>query len=220
MSTIGFGMGNYKDTRMEQLSNKGDGNNFYIDSKSQAHRVFVEDFNSSMLTIARDVKIQMEFNQDTVQSYRLIGYENRDIADKDFRNDKVDAGEVGSGHNVTALYELVLKDALKEDDFIGTARLRYEKPGADTVAAERSWVINASEVMSNRKVTKATQVAFSAATFAEILRRSPYTSETSLSDLINFMEDVQRKGVLDDAELLSLMKLASDLGASPTLVKR
>ena len=103
MSTIGLGMGNYKDTRMEQLSNKGDGNNFYIDSRAQAHRVFVEDFNSTMISIARDVKIQMDFNPEVVQSYRLIGYENRDIADKDFRNDKVDAGEVGSGHNVTAL---------------------------------------------------------------------------------------------------------------------
>ena len=75
MSTMGFGMGNYKDTRMEQPANKGDGNNFYIDSKSQAHRVFVEDFNSTMLSIARDVKIQVEFNPEAVQSYRLIGYE-------------------------------------------------------------------------------------------------------------------------------------------------
>ena len=100
MSTIGFGMGNYKDTRMEQLANKGDGNNYYIDSEKQAEKVFVEDFNSTMISIARDVKIQVEFAE-SVQSYRLIGYENRDIADKDFRNDRVDAGEVGAGHNVT-----------------------------------------------------------------------------------------------------------------------
>ena len=95
MSTIGFGMGNYKDTRMEQLANKGDGNNYYIDTFTQAKRVFVEDFQSTMISIARDVKIQVEFDPQSVESYRLIGYENRDIADKDFRNDRVDAGEVG-----------------------------------------------------------------------------------------------------------------------------
>ena len=109
LSTIGFGMGNYQDTLMEQLANNGDGNNFYIDSQEQAQRVFVEELGGTMVTIARDVKIQVEFNPESVAAYRLIGYENRDIADRDFRNDRVDAGEVGSD-NVTALCDVILKD--------------------------------------------------------------------------------------------------------------
>ena len=108
LSTIGFGQGNYQDTLMEQLANKGDGNNYYVDSQKESDRIFQDKLTGTMITVARDTKIQVEFNPDAVESYRLIGYENRDIADKDFRNDRVDAGEVGSGHSVTALYEVVL----------------------------------------------------------------------------------------------------------------
>jgi Ca-activated chloride channel family protein len=220
MSTIGFGMGNYKDTNMEQLANKGDGNNFYIDSKAQAHRVFVEDFNSTMLNIARDVKIQVEFNPKAVTSYRLIGYENRDIADKDFRNDRVDAGEVGSGHNVTALYELVLDDNLSKRDTLATTRLRYEKPGADSVASELSWQTTAMDIHPEASVSDSLHLAFTAATFAEILRRSPYVGGISLEDIIAYGESHKRRGEQDDTELISLMKKARDLGAGPSLVSR
>ena len=219
MSTIGLGMGNYKDTSMEQLANKGDGNNFYIDSRAQAHRVFVEDFNSSMINIARDVKIQMEFNEDVVTSYRLIGYENRDIADKDFRNDRVDAGEIGSGHNVTALYEIVLDESYGDEE-IATARLRYEKPGADSVATERSWNVDTSDISSKREVSDSLKIAFTAGTFAEILRKSPYVSGISLTELIEYGEAAKRRGEKDDTELLNLMRKAESLGAGATLVKR
>jgi Ca-activated chloride channel homolog len=219
MSTIGLGMGNYKDTRMEQLANKGDGNNFYIDSRAQAHRVFVEDFNSTMISIARDVKIQMEFNPKVVQSYRLIGYENRDIADKDFRNDKVDAGEIGSGHNVTALYELVLTDTSRNNE-LAVARVRYEKPGPDSIATERSWTVSTSEINSERLASNELKLAFTAGTFAEILRRSPYVSSITLSDLISYGERNQRRGEKDDVELITLMKKAEKLGAGPTFVSR
>jgi Ca-activated chloride channel family protein len=147
LSTIGFGMGNYKDTLMEQLSNKGDGNNFYIDSPAQAQRVFVEELGGSLLTIARDVKIQVEWNPQAVTAYRLVGYENRDIADKDFRNDRVDAGEVGSGHQVTALYEVVLKDNYAPT--LATVRMRYEKPGADSAATERVTTFPTSALRSS-----------------------------------------------------------------------
>ena len=108
LSTIGFGQGNYRDTLMEQLANKGDGNNFYVDSQRESDRIFGEQIGGTMITVARDTKVQVEFNPAAVSSYRLIGYENRDIADADFRNDRVDAGEVGSGHSVTALYEVIL----------------------------------------------------------------------------------------------------------------
>ena len=218
MSTIGLGMGNYKDTNMEQLANKGDGNNFYIDSRQQAHRVFVEDFNSSMINIARDVKIQMKFNPDVVESYRLIGYENRDIADKDFRNDRVDAGEVGAGHNVTALYELVLTDKYSNKDKLVTAQLRYEKPGADSTATERSWDLKASEISNNP--SDSLKLAFTAGTFAEKLRRSPHASEITWSELLAYGEDAKRRGEADDAELIELMKKAAQLDGGASLVAR
>jgi Ca-activated chloride channel family protein len=116
LSTIGFGMGNYKDTMMEQLADQGDGNYAYIDSIDEARRVFGEDLEATLRVIARDVKIQVEFNPEAVIAYRLIGYENRDIADRDFRNDAVDAGEIGAGHTVTALYDVVLADGYRGED--------------------------------------------------------------------------------------------------------
>ena len=216
MSTMGFGMGNYKDTRMEQLSNNGDGNNYYIDSKAQAHRVFVEDFNSTMLSIARDVKIQVEFNPKSVQSYRLIGYENRDIADKDFRNDRVDAGEIGSGHNVTALYELQLKPSAHKHDLV-TSRLRYEKPGPDSVATERSWTVSRADIQNH---SHATELAFAVGTFAELLRRSPYASNISITELIKYTKALSRRGNTDEQELLSLMEQTAELQVGPSLVTR
>lgn len=110
LSTVGFGEGNYKDTTMEQLADKGDGNYSYIDSREQARRVFGRDVNGLLETVAKDVKIQVEFKPESVTGPRLIGYENRDVADKDFRNDKVDGGEIGAGHSVTALYDVVFRN--------------------------------------------------------------------------------------------------------------
>ena len=220
MSTIGFGMGNYKDTRMEQLANKGDGNNYYIDTFTQAKRVFVEDFQSTMISIARDVKIQVEFDPQSVESYRLIGYENRDIADKDFRNDRVDAGEVGAGHNVTALYELVLADGAKNKNELATVRLRYESPGADKSATERSWEIPVADVQSNPRPSEELRLAYTAATFGEILRRSPYASQISFTDLVSYGSKAQRRGEKDDAELIDLMQKASKLQSYSGVVQR
>ena len=107
LSTIGFGMGNYKDETMEQLANKGNGNNFYIDSLAAAKKVFAQQLGSTLEVVAKDAKFQVDFDPAFVARYRLVGYENRDIADTDFRNDKVDAGEINSGHQITALYEIV-----------------------------------------------------------------------------------------------------------------
>ncbi len=212
LSTIGLGMGNYRDTLMEQLSNKGDGNNFYIDSREQAQRVFVEELSGTMLTIARDTKIQVEFNPKAVQAYRLIGYENRDIADKDFRNDRVDAGEVGAGHNVTALYEVILKDDHAAE--LATVRMRWEAPGADKAAVERAWTFADRQMAETPSLaSQDTRIAYAAATFAEVLRGSPHASELDMNALIRFTEQAARKGEKDDQELLSLMRIARDLGA-------
>ncbi|MFH1463179.1 MAG: von Willebrand factor type A domain-containing protein [Pseudomonadota bacterium] len=211
LSTIGFGMGNYKDTLMEQLSNKGDGNNYYVDSREQAQRLFVEDLGGTMLTIARDVKIQVEFNPQSVYSYRLIGYENRDIADKDFRNDRVDAGEVGSGTNVTALYDVILRDGYTRE--LATVRMRWEAPGADKAATERAFRFDHTALKETSYLTsRATRIAYSAATFAEILRHSPHAAEISLERLAQFATQAARPGDKDDMELVELIRKADALG--------
>ena len=107
LTVLGFGMGNYKDATLEQLADKGNGNYAYIDSLAEAKKTLVEQAGGTLVTIAKDVKLQVEFNPATVQAYRLIGYENRLLAKEDFNNDQVDAGEIGAGHTVTALYEIV-----------------------------------------------------------------------------------------------------------------
>lgn len=107
LSVLGFGMGNYKDNKLETLADKGNGNYAYIDNAQEAHKVFVQEFGGTLFTVAKDVKLQVEFNPRYVQAYRLIGYENRRLNNEDFNNDQKDAGDLGSGHTVTALYELV-----------------------------------------------------------------------------------------------------------------
>ncbi len=130
LSTIGFGMGNYKDSTMEQLADKGNGNNYYIDSLDAAKRVFAEQLTSTIEVAAKDVKLQVDFDPAHVSRYRLIGYENRDLKDQDFRNDTVGAGQVGWGHQVTALYEVELAD--KALSPFGLVRIRHKQPEAKT----------------------------------------------------------------------------------------
>jgi len=151
LSVLGFGMGNLKDSKMEALADKGNGNYAYIDGVQEARKVLVEEAGGTLVTIAKDVKIQVEFNPARVAAYRLIGYENRVLAAQDFNDDKKDAGEIGAGHSVTALYEVVPAgqpvsvpaiDALKyqearaatvaaSSDELMTLKLRYMDPDAD-----------------------------------------------------------------------------------------
>jgi len=211
LSTIGLGQGNYRDTLMEQLSNKGDGNNFYIDSQKEADKIFGEKIAGTMITVARDVKIQVEFNDESVSAYRLLGYENRDIADRDFRNDKVDAGEVGSGHSVTALYEVVLKEGYSEE--LATVRLRYEKPGPDGIAKEIAVPFEDTALAETVDQASASlHLAYAAATFAEVLRQSPHAAEVSLAELASMVRQASKQ---DDArELARLITTAKELGAT------
>lgn len=124
LTILGFGMGNYKDGRMEQLADKGNGNYFYIDNLMEAKKVFVNDMRGTLFTIAKDVKLQLEFNPAKVKAYRLIGYENRLLAKEDFDDDTKDAGELGAGHTVTALYEIILFGSAEE--IPGAGELRYQ----------------------------------------------------------------------------------------------
>lgn len=133
LTICGFGMGNYKDGRMEQISNAGNGNYFYIDTIKEAEKVFIKQMRANMFTIAKDVKIQIEFNPAKVKAYRLIGYENRIMAKEDFDNDKKDAGELGAGHTVTALYEIIPAGSKEKVDTAG--KLKYQETTINTAAA-------------------------------------------------------------------------------------
>ena len=126
LPTVGFGIANFNDVLMEQLANDGDGNYAYVDTLSQARRVFVENLTGMLQVIAKDAKVQVDFDPSVVSRYRLLGYENRRIADRDFRNDTVDAAEVGAGHTVTALYEIKLSDDVQGR--IATVYIRYQDP--------------------------------------------------------------------------------------------
>lgn len=126
LTCLGYGMGNYKDSKLETLADKGNGNYAYIDNIQEANRFLGKEFKGSMFAIAKDVKIQIEFNPVHVKAYRLIGYENRKLRPEDFKNDAIDAGELGSGHTVTALYEIIPTDT-KSDFFVDTDELKYTK---------------------------------------------------------------------------------------------
>lgn len=131
LSVLGYGMGNYQDNKMQLIADKGNGNHSYIDNISEARKVLVNEFGSTLFNIAKDVKIQVEFNPAKVQAYRLIGYENRMLANEDFNDDTKDAGELGSGHTVTALYEVI--PAGVESDFTKQLdNLKYQSPRAIT----------------------------------------------------------------------------------------
>ncbi|MEZ4317115.1 MAG: von Willebrand factor type A domain-containing protein [Myxococcota bacterium] len=208
MSTIGFGRGNYKDTLMEQLADNGDGNYFYIDTFKEAQKVFGQDLSGTIQTVARDVKIQVEFDPASVLSYRLIGYENRDIADKDFRNDKVDAGEIGSGHAVTALYDVILRD--HPSDTLATVRMRSKPPGPDAPAVERSTTLPTSAVRDEfASATRDFRIAYTAATFAELLRASPHAEEITYHQVARMGRDARRNS--DDDALIGLIETAGRL---------
>lgn len=172
LSTLGFGSGNYNDYLMEQLADCGNGNYYYIDCAEEARRLFGEELIAMMEVIARDVKVQVAFNPRSVFRYRLIGYENRAIADTDFTNDTTDAGEIGAGHRVTALYELEL--ATGADGDLGVVHLRYKLPvgGSDIPLAVP---IGRAALGAGGQRFKLTQAV---AEYAEMLRDSPYTAST------------------------------------------
>jgi Ca-activated chloride channel homolog len=188
LTTVGFGMGNYNDVLMEQLADRGDGNHYYVDDLGEAERVFVENLTGTLQTVARDAKVQVEFDPTRVLRYRLIGFENRDVADRDFRNDKVDAGEIGGGHEVTALYEVKLAKGIVAGP-IATVRLRYALPERDGAGAPRvreiarrfdaAWLHRSFETAPPRFRLDA-----AVAEFAEILRGSYWARDGRLADVL------------------------------------
>ena len=188
LSTVGFGMGNYNDILMEQLANDGDGNYAYVDTISQARRVFVEDLTGMLQVIAKDAKVQVEFNPDVVSRYRLIGYENRRVADQDFRVDTIDAGEVGAGHSVTALYELKFHEGARGQ--AAKVFLRYEDPKTGRVI-ELNKSFDRSQLMASmEEASPRFQLDSAVAEYAEILRDSYWAQDGTLRDVRNLTQRV------------------------------
>lgn len=189
LTTVGFGMGNYNDILMEQLANKGNGSYAYVDTLKEAERVFVENLTGTLQIIAKDAKVQVEFNPQTVSRFRLLGYENRRLAQEDFRDDDVDAGEIGSGHSVTALYEI----KLHEEEVVGklaTVFIRHEDPDTGNVT-EVSQDIFADELKGTfEEASTSFQLAATVAEFAEILRGSYWALQGSLNTVEQTLEGI------------------------------
>lgn len=231
LTVLGFGMGNYKDSKMEILADKGNGNHAYIDNILEAKKVLVNEFGGTLFTIAKDVKLQVEFNPGTVQAYRLIGYENRLLADEDFNNDKKDAGELGAGHTVTALYEVIpvgvnssfkpvddLKyqpngqpKAVSNTTDLMTVKLRYKQPDEDKSIYLDTVIKN----KLNNYLSNNFNWSAAVASFGMLMRESDYINEFQYSDAIQLAK--RSKGTDGNgyrAEMIKLMETAELLKKS------
>ncbi|QCX38481.1 DUF3520 domain-containing protein [Aureibaculum algae] len=210
LTALGFGMGNYQDSKLETLADKGNGNHAYIDTMQEAKRVLVTEFGGTLFTIAKDVKIQVEFNPNKIEAYRLIGYENRLLADEDFIDDKKDAGELGSNHSVTALYEIIPKgktskflkeigdlkysDNTSKDKFkdeLVTIKFRYKKPKG-TKSIEMVHVVKDNTIEFDN-ASNDLRFASAVALFGMKLRASQISKEISLDDIIKIAENAKGK---------------------------
>ena len=203
LSTIGFGTGNYKDELMEQLADKGNGNSFYIDSMDEAKKVFQTDLTATLEVVAKDAKFQVDFDPKLVARYRLVGYENRDIADNDFRNDKVDAGEIGAGHQVTALYEVELTAEGKQSNApLGGVRIRHKAPTGEK-ATEAAYPMIGGPMKDFAGSSADFRFAFATAAFADVLRGGQDAEHWSLADI----RDMAKASAGDNAERRELVSL-------------
>ncbi len=239
LTVLGFGMGNYKDNKMQQLADKGNGNHAYIDNINEAKKTLVREFGGTLFTIAKDVKLQLEFNPNNVQAYRLIGYENRMLNKEDFNNDTKDAGELGAGHTVTALYEIIPKgvdselltsvDPLKYQkepkkklkklsNELLTIKLRYKLPKENTSQLLEKVVENSAVKLK----TSSENFQFSAAVaeFGLLLRDSPLKGNSNFAQTIRLAKGA--KGLDENGyrqEFIQLMKTANSI-ATKEIVKK
>jgi Ca-activated chloride channel family protein len=226
LTTLGFGTGNYNDQLLERLADAGNGNYAYVDTLSEARKVLVSELSSTLFTIAKDVKIQVEFNPAEVQEYRLIGYENRMLKREDFSNDKVDAGEIGAGHRVTALYEIVpvggtgrvepLRYGQQPQVHAATGelahvRLRYKQPTSDT-SQLLEYPIRKNSAVAFAKSSQDFRFAASVAAFGQLLRGGEYLGNFGYPEVAALASG----GLSTDSEgyrreFVSLVKLADTL---------
>jgi Ca-activated chloride channel family protein len=228
LSTLGFGVGNYNEKLMEQLADAGNGNYSYIDTLNEGQKVLVDEMTSTLATIAKDVKIQIEFNPDVVSEYRLVGYENRMLKREDFNNDKVDAGEVGAGHTVTAIYELTLKgktgsvDPLRygsekasgsnKSGELAFLRLRYKAPDGD-VSKLIEWPLQRQDAKSSfDQASTEFRFATAVAAFGQQLRGGKHTGDMTYDDIAKIAADARGADAYGyRGEFLRLVHLAQTL---------
>lgn len=230
LTTLGFGSGNYNERLMEQLADAGDGNYSYIDSPEEAQKVLHRQLSSTLATVAQDVKIQVEFNPATVKEYRLIGYENRMLAREDFNNDQVDAGDIGAGHNVTALYEIIpagetgwlpesrYQAAPAANDKAGSEyafiNLRYKLPGQSSSILINRPVATGSKPLAQG--SNATRQAVAAAAFGELLRGGKYSGNFGWPQTLELARNAQfpdRHGLR--RQFVQLIEKAQQLSSKP-----
>ena len=235
LTVLGFGMGNYKDDKMQTLADKGNGNHAYIDTPLEAQKVLVSEFGGTLFTIAKDVKLQVEFNPAAVKAYRLIGYENRMLRDQDFNDDKKDAGELGSGHTVTALYEIIPANSSEPapsvdapryqmgDNTKGAAyasgemlhvKVRYKAPDGD-----QSRLIDAVLADTPGQASDNFRWAAAVAEFAALLKGSQYAGQSSYDQVL----DLAKASIGEDpegyrAEFIGLVKRAKALDTRQPIV--
>lgn len=241
LTVLGYGMGNYQDSKMQKLADKGNGNHAYIDGITEAKKVLVNEFGGTLFTIAKDVKLQVEFNPAKVQGYRLIGYENRMLAKEDFNNDKKDAGELGSGHTVTALYEIIPVgaktdlldnvDALKyqsnvkpfsksnQTDEILTVKFRYKAPDEDV----SKLIVHPlrDEQVSMNALSDNFRFAASVAEFGMLLRGSDFRGSASYANVL--MMARQGRGIDEEgyrSEFIRLVESAQLLDTKVSTSKK
>jgi Ca-activated chloride channel homolog len=230
-------MGNYKDNKMEVLADKGNGNYAYIDNIQEAQKTFIHEFGGTLFTIAKDVKLQLEFNPKYVKSYRLIGYENRMLKNEDFNNDQKDAGEMGSGHSVTALYEIIpvgvnstyLTDKLKyqneqslspaaNSNELLTIKLRYKKPNENQSKLIEKAVIDTHKAFE--QTSEDFRFASAVAEFGLLLRGSDFKGNANYNHIIETAKAAKGK---DDegyrAEFIKLVK-STQLIDNQTVAKK
>jgi Ca-activated chloride channel homolog len=237
LTVLGFGTGNLKDTKMEQMADKGNGHYAYIDNFREAHKVFVREFGGTLFTVGKDVKIQVEFNPARVQAYRLLGYENRLLAKEDFADDKKDAGEIGAGHTVTALYEVVpvgpepvalgsdsltyqqvtLRPSANRSPELLTVRLRYKDP-----QGTRSRLFSTAVVDREERGSSDLRFASAVAAFAMVLRNSEFKGDASYELVLRLAQEA--RGEDPDgyrSEFISMVERARSLSAGgETAVQR
>ncbi len=206
LTTVGFGMGNFNDVLLEQLADKGNGNYAYVDDIDEARRLFVDNLTSTLQVIALDAKVQVDFNPDVIARYRLIGYENRAVADQDFRNDSVDAGEIGAGHSATALYAVQLKEGAQGR--LATVQLRWQDPDnhetREINGNFNTWDLAASFENASSRYRLGVVVA----QYAELLRKSPWAHETRMVQLLAYASLIARE-LPEDADVVEFAELVT-----------
>ena len=228
LTTLGFGTGNYNEQLMEQLADAGDGNYSYIDNKNEAKKVVQRQLSSTLATVAQDVKIQVEFNPATVKEYRLVGYENRMLKQEDFNNDKVDAGDIGAGHNVTAIYEIIpvgqqgwlndsryqastKTDTTKKSEY-AFVNLRYKLPNQ-----EKSILLNQAVKAQSKSLAQAnsdTRFAIAVASYAQQLKGGQYNAAMGWDQIIQLAQQSAKPDPYQmREEFIELAKIAKSLSA-------